>query len=61
MEQLITDLLQIFSLSALQTHAEVGIRVWVLKETPVALNYVLKAKKKAFSIQGDTEINLIFY
>lgn len=44
MEQVITDLLQIFSSSTFQTHAEVGIWVWILKETLVAPN-VLKAKK----------------
>lgn len=60
MEQVITDLLQIFSSSTLQTHAELAIWGSNLLETPIALNKVSNQRNASF-VQVDTQINLIFY
>lgn len=59
MEQVITHLLQIFSSSTLQTHAELAIWGSNLLETPIALNKV--SNQRNASVQVDTQRNLIFY
>lgn len=59
MEQVITDILQIFSSSTLQTHAELAIWGSNPLYTPIALNKV--SNQRNASVQVDTQRHLIFY